>query len=302
MKVHLVDGTYELFRHYFALPSTTNDAGQEVGAVAGVLGSMLGMIEAGATHLAVATDQVIASFRQGLWPGYKDGSRIEPELHSQFPLLEEGLNALGVVVWPMVEHEADDGLGAGAAMAAADPRVEQVLICTPDKDLAQCVVGDRVVQFDRRKREIRTADGVREKFGVPPTSMPDYLALVGDTSDGYPGLRGWGAKSAAAVLARYEHLEHIPDSAGEWSVTVRGAEKLAATLSQDRELALLFRRLATLDYQAPVSKDVDALAWTGPAPGFAAFCDTIKKPRLVERVQRLAAKQPTRQLTSTPDT
>lgn len=300
MKVHLIDGTYELFRHYFALPSTTNDSGQEVGAVAGVLGSMLGMIEAGATHLAVATDQVIQSFRQALWSGYKDGSGIEPELHSQFPLLEEGLEALGVVVWPMVEHEADDGLGAGAAMAAADPRVERVFICTPDKDLSQCVVGDRVVQFDRRKREIRTAAGVMEKFGVPPVSMPDYLALVGDTSDGYPGLNGWGAKSAAAVLARYAHLERIPESAAEWDVPVRGADKLAATLVRDRELAFLFRRLATIDVEAPVSTDVDTLEWWGAGPRFPAFCETIKKPRLVERVQRFMAKQPTRQWTTRP--
>lgn len=300
MKVHLIDGTYELFRHYFALPSKTNDSGQEVGAAAGVLGSMLGMIEAGATHLAVATDQVIHSFRQALWSGYKDGSGIEPDLHSQFPLLEEGLRALGVVVWPMVEHEADDGLGAGAAMAAADPRVEQVLICTPDKDLCQCVVGDRVVQFDRRKREIRTAKGVIEKFGVPPASMPDYQALVGDSSDGYPGLNGWGAKSAAAVLARYAHLERIPESAADWGVPVRGAAKLAATLAQERELAFLFRRLATIDLGAPVSADVDALEWTGPAPQFPAFCELIKKPRLVERVQRFMAKQPTRRWARPP--
>src|SRR6266404_6257551 len=218
MEVFLIDGTYELFRHYYALPSARDKEGREVGAVRGVLASVLGMIKGGATHIAVATDHVIESFRNALWPGYKTGEGIEPDLLSQFPLLEEALSALGVVVWPMVEFEADDALAAAAAAAAQDDRVERVIICTPDKDLAQCVRGTRVVQMDRRKRTIRDEAGVIEKFGVPPASIPDYLALVGDAADGYPGLPGWGAKSAAAVLAKYGRLESIPADWATWRV------------------------------------------------------------------------------------
>ena len=291
MKVHLVDGTYELFRHYYALPNEINDEGQEVAATAGVVGSVLSMLENSATHIAVATDHVIASFRNDLWPEYKDSSGIEPELLSQFGLLEDALCGLGVVVWAMVEHEADDALGAGAEMAAADERVEQVLLCTPDKDLSQCVVGNRVVQLDRRKREIRNEEGVIRKFGVAPLSIPDYLGLMGDTSDGYPGLPGWGAKSSSTVLACYHHIEEIPDSAEHWDVPVRGAAKLANTLAQNRDLALLFRRIATVDVRAPVSASVDELKWSGPIDGFEEICGRIMTPGLAGRAERHAMKQ-----------
>ena len=290
MKVHLVDGTYELFRHYYALPNEINDEGQEVAATAGVVGSVLSMLESGATHIAVATDHVIESFRNDLWPDYKDGSGIEPELLSQFGLLEDALRGLGVVVWAMVEHEADDALGAGAEMAAADERVEQVLLCTPDKDLSQCVVGDRVVQLDRRKREIRNEEGVIQKFGVAPLSIPDYLGLMGDSADGYPGLPGWGAKSSSTVLARYHHIEEIPDSAEDWDVSVRGAAKLAKTLAQDRDLALLFRRIATVDVRAPVSASVDELKWSGPLDGFEEICERLMTPGLAGRAERHAMR------------
>jgi len=289
MKVHLLDGTYELFRHYYALDKHENRRGQEVGAARGVVGSVLFMLEAGATHLAVATDHVIESFRNDLWPGYKDSTGIEPALLSQFGLLEDALGSLGVVVWPMVEYEADDGLASGAAMAAADPRVEQVLICTPDKDLAQCVVADRVVQFDRRKRIVSDAAGVREKFGVSPASIPDYLALVGDSADGFPGVKGWGKKSAASVLARYVHLEGIPASHRDWEVDVRGAATLAASLVAQFEDALLFRRLATLVRDAPLGATLDDLLWRRPPPGFAATAELLDAPELVDRAERLAA-------------
>ncbi len=231
MEVHLLDGTYELFRHYFAVPSYRNSAGEEVGAVRGVLGTVLTMLEDGATHLGVATDHVIESFRNELWPGYKTGAGVDPDLLGQFPLLEEALEALGVRVWAMVDQEADDALAAAAALASADPRVERVLICTPDKDLAQCVVDPRVVQLDRRSGRLFDEAGVREKFGVPPASIPDWLGLVGDSADGFPGLPGWGAKSATTVLARYGHIEAIPEDGDAWDVEVRGAAKLAATLA-----------------------------------------------------------------------
>jgi 5'-3' exonuclease len=228
--VHLVDGTYELFRYYFAVPSHVNRDGQEVGATRGVLGSMLGLLEDGATHVGVATDHVVESFRNELYAGYKTGEGIEPALRSQFELLEEVLGAAGFAVWAMVRHEADDAMATGAAIAAADARVERVFLCTPDKDLAQCVEGDRVVQLDRRKGIALGADGIIEKFGVPPASIPDYLGLVGDSADGFPGLPGWGAKSAASVLGRYGHIEAIPEDPESWDVKVRGAAKLGATL------------------------------------------------------------------------
>ena len=291
MKVHVVDGTYELFRHYYALPSEVNAAGKEVAAAAGVVGSILGMLEAGATHVAVATDHVIESFRNDLWPGYKDGSGIDPDLLGQFGLLEDALRGLGVVVWAMVEHEADDALGAGAAMAAADQQVEQVLICTPDKDLSQCVVGNRVVQFDRRKRELRNEEGVIEKFGIPPASIPDYLALVGDSADGYPGIVGWGAKSSSTVLARYGHIEAIPAAVMDWDVTVRGAARLAATLDGNRELALLFRRIATIDIDAPVADTVDELRWTGPTEQFPDLCEQLNASGLAQRAAHMARRR-----------
>jgi 5'-3' exonuclease len=265
MEVHLIDGTYELFRYFHALPSAKDREGREVAAVRGVVQSVLGMVTYGATHIAIATDHVIESFRNRLWPGYKTGDGIEPDLLAQFPLLEDALDAAGFVVWPMVDFEADDALAAGAAAAACDPSVERVVICTPDKDLAQCVRGTRVVQLNRRTRQFRDEAGVIEKFGVPPQSIPDYLALVGDAADGYPGLRGWGAKSAAAVLARYRHLESIPADWREWKVKVASPGALAVTLNASREDALLFRTLATLRTDIPLFEDVEALRWQGPS-------------------------------------
>ena len=282
MQVQLIDGTYELFRYHFALPSHVTSHGQEVGATRGVIGSMMSMIADGVTHIAVATDTVIESWRNDLYAGYKTGAGVPPELLSQFPLVEEGLRLAGFTVWPMLEFEADDGLAAGAAMAAADERVERVFICTPDKDLAQCVTGDgRVVQFDRRKRMLIDEAGVIEKFGVLPKSIPDYLALVGDTADGFPGIKGWGAKSAAAVLRRYEHLEAIPANPAEWEVDVRGSAKLAAALLDSLEDAFLFRRIATVDSEGPLVGDVDGLAYRGHQPGFAEFCERIDAQNLM---------------------
>ncbi len=288
MDVHLVDGTYELFRYFYALPSHVTAGGREVAAVRGAAGSVLSMIEDGATHLAVATDHVVESFRNDLWPGYKDGSDMDPAILSQFDLLEQVLTALGVVVWPMVEFEADDALAAGAALAAADPRVGTVFICTPDKDLAQCVEDRRVVQFDRRKGRVVDQAGVREKFGVEPESIADWLALVGDAADGFPGLPGWGAKSAATVLARYVHIEEIPLDAADWDIAVRGAARLAGTLAENLDRALLFRRVATVDRSAPVGSSVDELVWTGPDPSATEVLNSIDAPRLAERARALA--------------
>jgi len=271
MEIHLVDGTYELFRHYYAVPKARDAQGREIGAVRGVVGSILGMVNRGVTHVGVATDHVIESFRNDLWPGYKTGAGIEPDLWAQFPLLEEALVALGVVVWPMVEFEADDALAAAAAKADADPRVTRVFVCTPDKDLAQSVRGMRVVQLDRRKNAVRGEDGVIARFGVAPRSIPDYLALVGDAADGYPGLKGWGAKSTAAVLSRFERLEQIPDDWREWRVNATGAASLASTLARDRDNAFLFRTLATLRTDVEVFDDVEELRWTGPTDRFAAL-------------------------------
>jgi 5'-3' exonuclease len=271
LEVHLVDGTYELFRHYYALPSARDVDGCEIAAVRGVLASVLGMIKGGATHLAVATDHIIESFRNDLWPDYKTGEGIDPDLFAQFPLLEETLAAAGIVVWPMVEFEADDALAAGAMAAARDPRVDQVIICTPDKDLAQCVRGTRVVQLNRRTRVTFDEAGVIQKFGVPPASIPDYLALVGDAADGYPGLPGWGAKSTAAVLAKFGHIESIPADWREWHVNAANASALAATLARERDRALLFRTLATLRTDIALFVDVDELRWNGPTPGLDAI-------------------------------
>jgi 5'-3' exonuclease len=269
--VHLVDGTYELFRHYYAVPKARDAQGREIAAVRGVVGSILGMINRGATHVGVATDHVIESFRNDLWRGYKTSAGVERDLLSQFPILEDALEALGVVVWPMVEFEADDALAAAAAKADADARVTKVIVCTPDKDLAQSVRGDRVVQLNRRTNVVLDEDGVMKKFGVRPRSIPDYLALVGDTADGYPGLKGWGAKSTAAVLARFEHLEHIPDDWREWHVNAAGAAKLAETLARERDHAFFFRTLATLRTDAPVCEDMEQLRWAGPTDRFAAL-------------------------------
>jgi 5'-3' exonuclease len=269
--VHLIDGTYELFRHFYAMPSAREADGREVGAVRGVLNSVLGMINAGARHVGVATDHVIESFRNGLWHGYKTSAGIDPALLSQFQLLEDSLTTMGVTVWPMVEFEADDALAAAAVRAAADPRVDRVVICTPDKDLAQCVRGTRIVQLNRRTRVVTDEAGVVAKFGVPPASIADYLALVGDAADGYPGLRGWGAKSTAAVLARFGHIENIPADWRTWGVNATSPAALAATLEKDRPMALLFRTLATLRIDAPTFDTVDDLEWTGPRPGFTAL-------------------------------
>jgi 5'-3' exonuclease len=269
LDIYLIDGTYELFRHYYALPSARDSDGREVAAVRGVLASVLGMMKGGATHIAVATDHVIESFRNALWPGYKTGDGIEPDLLAQFPMLEEVLVAAGIVVWPMVEFEADDALAAAAVVADRDARVERVIICTPDKDLAQCVRGSRIVQLNRRTRVTIDEAGVIQKFGVSPASIPDYLALVGDAADGYPGLRGWGAKSSAAVLSKFPHLESIPADWRDWHVNVANASALAGTLSRERENAQLFRSLATLRTDIKLFDDVDELRWNGPMPSFA---------------------------------
>ena len=270
LDVHLIDGTYELFRHYYALPSARDRDGREVAAVRGVLSSVLGMIRGeGATHVGVATDHVIESFRNRLWPQYKTGAGIEPDLLGQFQLLEDALAAMGVAVWPMVEYEADDALAAAAAAAASDPSVDRVVICTPDKDLAQCVRGTRVVQMNRRTRSIRDEAGVITRFGVAPASIPDYLALVGDAADGYPGLPGWGAKSAAAVLARYGQLESIPADWRAWHVNATRPAALADTLAREHDRVVLFRTLATLRTDIPLFDSVDELRWSGPTPEFA---------------------------------
>lgn len=298
MRVHLVDGTFELFRQHFGRPSHVSAGGQEVSATRGVLGSLLDLIEGGATHVGVATDHVIESFRNQLWPGYKTGAATPPELLSQFGLLEEAVDALGVVVWAMVELEADDAMASAAAVAAADARVDQVLICTPDKDLAQCVVGTRVVQLDRRSRKneggntngmVTDEAGVWERYGVAPESIPDWLALVGDSSDGFPGLAGWGARSAAALLAHYRHLESIPDAAEQWEVSVRGGSKLAGTLAGSRDLAMLFRDLATLRVEPELLGGVDQLAWSGPKPELESLAQRLEAPGLAARAARVAA-------------
>jgi 5'-3' exonuclease len=289
MKVHLVDGTYELFRHFFGAPPHRNAAGDEVAAVRGVLGSVLQLLGEGATHVGVATDHVIESFRNDLWPGYKTGAGIDPDLWSQAWPLEAALRALGVLVWPMVELEADDALASGAAVAADDPAVEQVIICTPDKDLGQCVRGARVVQLDRRKDLLIDEGGVAAKFGVGPSSIPDYLALVGDSADGFPGLAGWGAKSAAAVLARWAHIEDIPVDPADWDVAVRGASKLASTLQQHHDDAVLFKELATLRIDRSLLAGVDELRWRAPMDDFPEVCAGLDAPGLARRAEALAA-------------
>ena len=273
MEIHLIDGTYELFRHFYALPSAKDASGREIAAARGVVHSVLSMVTAGARYVGVATDHVIESFRNDMWPGYKTGDGIDPNLYSQFQLLEDALRALGVQVWAMTEFEADDALASAAALAALDPRVDRVVICTPDKDLAQCVRGTRVVQLNRRTRTTIDEEGVRKKFGVSPESIPDYLALVGDAADGYPGLKGWGAKSSAAVLAKFHHIEAIPDDSRQWGVNAASPATLAATLVRERERAMLFRDLATLRIHLPLFDSVDALRWEGPTPGFTAVAE-----------------------------
>jgi len=333
IRVHLVDGTYELFRHHFGAlaaarkgPGTGGPGGGPGGpggpgggvaggtggpdgpgggpggggeshraAARGVVASVLGLLEGGATHIGVATDHVIESFRNELWAGYKSSAGVPEELLSQFGLVEEGLTGLGVTVWPMVELEADDALGSAAAVAADDPRVERVFICTPDKDLGQAVVGRRVVQLDRRADKVIDEEGVRAKFGVGPESVADWLALVGDSADGFPGIPGWGAKTAAAVLSRYLHVEDIPDSVEEWEPGVRGslrsAPKLAADLAAARPAAELFKTLATLRIDRSLLASVDELWWSGPASGFADLCERLGAPGLAPRADRLAKER-----------
>ncbi len=289
--VHVVDGTYELFRHFYAgLPPHEDVRGREVGAVRGVVASLLGLLREGARHVGVATDHVIESFRNELWEGYKTGEGMDPVLHSQFQPLEDALEALGLAVWPMVEHEADDALASAAAIAARDASVERVFVCTPDKDLAQCVSGDRVVQLDRRRGLLVDEEAVRARWGIGPASIPDWLALVGDSADGFPGLRGWGPKSASAVLGRFAHLDAVPDDPARWGVAVRGADRLAAVLAEERELALLFRRLATLRTDAPVGTSVAEWRWRGPTPAFDAVARGLRAPELSRRADEIASR------------
>jgi 5'-3' exonuclease len=283
MEIYLIDGTYELFRYFYAVPSAKDSSGKEIGAVRGVLGSILSMIEGGATHVGVATDHVIESFRNDLYPGYKTSEGVDPVLLSQFPILEKALQSMGVLVWPMTEFEADDALASAAARAAKDRRARRVVICTPDKDLSQCVVGSRVVQLDRRRESLRDEAGVVAKFGVKPTSIPDYLAVVGDSADGYPGISGWGAKAAAAVLSQYPHLEDIPTDWHRWDPTLRRARALADALFAAWDDALLFRTLATLRADVPVFSSIDDLLWRGPVEDFKRTCERLKAPDLCRR-------------------
>jgi len=291
VNIHLIDGTYELFRHFFAVPSATDSGGQEIGATRGVLASVLSMIEQGATHLGVATDHVVESFRNELYQGYKTSEGVPPELLSQFPIVEEALQAMGVLVWPMVYYEADDALASGAFNAAQDERVGQVIICTPDKDLAQCVVGTRVVQCDRRREIVRDEAGIIEKFGVRPQSIPDYLAVVGDSADGYPGLPGWGAKGAALTFSRYFHLEDIPKDWREWDPSIRKARTLSESLFNSWSDALLFRTLATLRLDVPVFESVEDLRWKGPTKDFESWTHRLNSPALLDRAISAASSR-----------
>ncbi|MFN2606954.1 MAG: 5'-3' exonuclease H3TH domain-containing protein [Acidimicrobiales bacterium] len=289
MKVHLLDGTYELFRHHFGAPPADHDAEDDVVATRGVLWTVVALLEEGVTHLGVATDHVVESFRNTRWPGYKSSAGMPEALLAQFPLVEEALAALGVVVWPMVDLEADDALAAAARVAAADPAVEQVVVMTPDKDLSQVVAGTRVVQLDRRKGALTDEAGVVARYGVAPESIPDWLALVGDSADGFPGLPGWGKVAASAVLGRYRHLEDIPVDGRRWEVAVRGKDRLAAVLVDQLDLVLLFRDLATLRADAPVLDGVDTLRWAGPSPALEAMATRLRARRLPERAAALAA-------------
>ena len=293
MEVYLIDGTYELFRQFFGRPSSTAADGSEIAATRGVVWSVASLLSQGITHIGVATDHVIESFRNDLWAGYKTGAEVPPELRTQFPLLEEALEHLGVRVWPMVELEADDALASAAVVAREDPRVDRVLICTPDKDLAQCVVGERVVQLDRRSGAISDETGVRARYGIGPASIPDWLALVGDSADGFPGLSGWGRQSASAVLARYGHIGDIPDDVADWDPAVvrvvRSAPKLAARLAEERESAMLFRVLATLVIDSTLLGDVDELCWRGPDARFAGVCRYLRDETMAARMAKLAS-------------
>jgi 5'-3' exonuclease len=292
MDVYLIDGTYELFRYFFAVPSALDVNGQEIGAVRGVAGSVLSMIETGVTHLGVATDHVVESFRNDLYGGYKTSEGVAPELLSQFPVLEQVLEAMGVMVWPMVYCEADDALASAAAKATQDDRVQRVIICTPDKDLAQCVVGTRVIQLDRRREIFRDEAGVIERFGVKPESIPDYLALVGDSADGFPGVVGWGAKAAASTLSNYPHLESIPKDWQNWNPSIRKARTLCESLFSAWHDVLLFRTLATLRLDVPVFETVEDLRWKGPRPEFEELCRRLNAPNLFRRAMSAASSRP----------
>ena len=288
MRINLIDGTYELFRHYFGAPSHINSKGQEVGAVRAVASSMLSMVNQGATHIGIATDHVITSFRNELYDGYKDGSDLDPVILGQFNLLEEVLDSLGFMIFPMVDFEADDGLGAAARKAALNPDVEQVIICTPDKDLGQCLTQDeKIIQYDRRKELRITYETVIEKFGVAPESIPDYLGLVGDTADGFPGIKGWGAKSSATLLSHYHHIENIPNDHMEWAMQVRSSQKLSESLNTDYELALLFKLIATIDYEAPTFETVSELKWNGPKDNYENILKSIDGDRILQRLDKM---------------
>jgi 5'-3' exonuclease len=291
MDVYLIDGTYELFRHFFAVPAAKDVDGQEIGAVRGVVASVLSMIERGATHIGVATDHVVESFRNDLYPGYKTSEGVAPELLSQFPILEEALESMGVRVWPMVEFEADDALASAAAKAAQDDKVKQVFICTPDKDLGQCVVGTQVVQLDRRHDTVRDEAGVIAKFGVSPQSIPDYLAVVGDSADGFPGVAGLGQKGAASVLSQYLHLENIPKDWQAWHPSIRKARGLSESLFSSWNDALLFRTLATLRLDVPVFDTIEDLRWRGPRPSFEDYCRRMKSPELLRRARAVGSSR-----------
>ena len=288
MRIHLIDGTYELFRHFFGAPPHINSKGQEVGAVRAVASSMLSMVNQGATHIGIATDHVVTSFRNELYDGYKDGSDLDPLILGQFNLLEEVLDSLGFMIFPMVDFEADDGLGAAARKAALNPDVEQVIICTPDKDLGQCLTQDeKIIQYDRRKELRITYETVIEKFGVAPESIPDYLGLVGDTADGFPGIKGWGAKSSATLLSHYHHIENIPNDHMEWAMQVRSSQKLSEMLNTDYELALLFKLIATIDYEAPTFEKVSELKWNGPKDNYENILKSIDGDRILQRLDKM---------------
>ena len=288
MRIHLIDGTYELFRHFFGAPPHINSKGQEVGAVRAVASSMLSMVNQGATHIGIATDHVVTSFRNELYDGYKDGSDLDPVILGQFNLLEEVLDSLGFMIFPMVDFEADDGLGAAARKAALNPDVEQVIICTPDKDLGQCLTQDeKIIQYDRRKELRITYETVIEKFGVAPESIPDYLGLVGDTADGFPGIKGWGAKSSATLLSHYHHIENIPNDHMEWAMQVRSSQKLSETLNTDYELALLFKLIATIDFEAPTFETVSELKWNGPKDDYENILKSIDGDRILQRLDKM---------------
>lgn len=284
--VHLVDGTYELFRSFFGAPEAKSPDGREVGAVRGLLASLGSLLrDTSTTHVAVAFDTVVKSFRNDLFDGYKTGDGMDPILWQQFPLAERAVAALGLVVWPMIEFEADDGLASGAARWADDERIDRIYICTPDKDLAQMVDGKRIVQFDRKQRKLYDEDGVYEKFGVAPKSIPDYLALVGDDQDGIPGVPKWGAKSTAKILFHYGHLEAIPADHEDWQVKIRGAQSLAQSLAERRDDAMLYRTLATLRTDVPIQESLEDLHWTGPTEELATLCKEIGFERFLTRFE-----------------